>query len=135
MRLSVKERDGIFRLIHGDDQVTDTEQIKRSLDGLTTRFDQIDAKFDQIDARFDQIDAKFESVDVRFDRVEERLSNVEDNMATKMDLAQTRVSLEEGQRLILEVVRGHTDQLAAIPPALTALDRRVTALESTKRDD
>ncbi len=115
--------------------MTPADDMQKTLELLVAQTAKISQQVESIEQRFDRLEGRIERLEAHGVRVDDRLEAIETNMATKMDLARTRGSLEAGQNLILQVLRGHTEQLGAIPPALLGLDRRVSTLEPVVRGD
>ncbi len=111
------------------------DRVDQRFEGVNERLDGVDQRLKGLDQRLDGVDRRFDGIDQRLERVDQRLDHIEANIATKMELARTRIILEQGQSLLLKVVRGHTDQLGALLPAVSELNRRVGSLETAVKEN
>ncbi|RIW31320.1 hypothetical protein D3H55_15200 [Bacillus salacetis] len=60
------------------------ELLKKFMEQMNNRFDQVDQRFEKIDQRFDRMDQRFEKMDQRFDRMDQRFEKM-DQRLDRMD--------------------------------------------------
>jgi chromosome segregation ATPase len=96
--------------------------IKKVVEVMNHRFDQVDARFAKVDERFDRMDGRIDRVNGRMDKTDSRLDRMEGSIQS---LRQEVALLHEGQTEIKHELRRKADA-----EDLAKLEMRVTRLEN-----